>query len=106
MKKLSILRSMILLMVLLIAVSLGFWSFVVLEKTLLADGMLIVASDGAEMRVTGGTLYVLAGSADRAAFSPLFPFIAGVLYLVLVIFALLGATSLFRTFKPESSIER
>jgi hypothetical protein len=81
----------------LIALCLGFWCFVVLDKTLLADGILIVASDGAEMRVMGDSLLVLAGSADSPRFSPLFPYVAASIYLVLVILALSGTASLFAT---------
>ena len=97
MKKRPIVRCITVLVVVLIACCLGFWCFVVLEKTLLADGILIVASDGAEMRVAGKGLTVLAGYADIPRFSALFPYIAASLYLVLVAFALLGAASLFRT---------
>jgi hypothetical protein len=99
----SIARWFTVLIVLLIGLCLGFWCFVVLDKTLLADGILIVASDGAEMRVNGDSLIVHAGSADRPQFSPLFPYVAAGLYLLLVILALFGAASLFPSPQNKSN---
>jgi hypothetical protein len=101
---LSITRWLILLAVLLLALCLGFWCFVVLDKTLLADGILIVASDGAEMRVKGNSLIVHAGLADSPRFSPMFPYVAASVYLLLVILALLGANSLFPTLQNNSNL--
>ena len=103
MKKSSIICWTTVLAVLCLASCLAFWFYIVLEKTLMADGILIVASDGAEMRVAGRSLYVVAGHADSPRFSPLFPYVAIGLYLPLVALALFGALSLFQ---PGNKFER
>lgn len=85
--------------------ALGFWSLVVAERTVLAKGVLIVAQEGAQVQVVGDSLRVLAGSADRARFSPAFPYVAGGVYLVLVSFALVGAAGLFRPVERSGKSE-
>ena len=61
-----------------------------------SDAIVITASDGASLRVDGRALEVLAGYAGTASFSPLLLPVATGLFGVLAVFALIGASSIFR----------
>ena len=96
MKKQHVLRRLTIGLVVLVASLLAFIGSEVLSTVFPSDAIVITASDGASLRVDGRALEVLGGSAGTASFAPLMRPVAVGLFAVLVIFALIGAASLFR----------
>ena len=96
MKKQHVLRWLTIGLVMLVASLLAFIGSEVLSTVFPSDAIVITASDGASLRVDGRALEVLGGSAGTTSFAPLTRPVAVGLFAVLVVFALIGAASLFR----------
>ncbi|MEN9675694.1 MAG: hypothetical protein RIS76_1590 [Verrucomicrobiota bacterium] len=92
----QVLRWLAISVVALFAGLLGFIGCEVFSMVFPNDAIVITASDGASLRVDGRALEVLRGHAGTASFSPLLRPVAISLFSVLVVFALIGAASLFR----------
>ena len=80
----------------LFAALLAFIGYEVFSTVFPSDAIVITASDGANLRVDGRSLEVLTGHAGTASFSPLLIPVAIGLFVILAVFALIGAASLFR----------
>lgn len=83
-------------LVVLSATLLAFIGHDVISTVLPGDGILIHASDGANLQVNGRTLVVLSGGAGTMAYPSILLPVSASLFALVVVFALIGAASLFR----------
>jgi hypothetical protein len=82
--------------VVLTAALLAIVGYDVISTVLPDDGILIHASDGARLQVDGRTLVVLSGGAGTMAYPSILLPVSASLFALVVVFALIGAASLFR----------
>jgi len=102
MKTRHVLRWVIVSVVALFTALLAFIGYEIFSTVFPSDAIVITASDGASLRVDGRALEVLTGHAGTASFSPVLLPVATGLFVVLAVFAIIGAASLFRHERPTT----